>query len=69
MLRTSSCEQYESAEFLLRSVQQCVEQKVDSVVFVQHGGGAGALARSLFLEHREMAVTVVECSRFLFANR
>jgi enediyne polyketide synthase len=50
----------ETAEFLLRSVQQCVREKVGQVAFVQHGGGAGALARSLFLEHREMAVTVVD---------
>jgi enediyne polyketide synthase len=50
----------ESAEFLLRSVQRCVREKIDQIVFVQHGGGAGALARSLFLEHREMAVTVVD---------
>lgn len=50
----------EAAEFLLRSVQSCVKQKVQEVVFVQHGGGAGALARSLFLEHREMTVTVVD---------
>ena len=40
------------------------KQKIDSVVFVQHGGGAGALARSLFLEHREMAVTVVDVPDF-----
>jgi enediyne polyketide synthase len=50
----------EAAEFLLRSVQSCVNQKVEGVVFVQHGGGAGALARSLFLDHREMTVTVVD---------
>jgi enediyne polyketide synthase len=37
-----------------------VREKVDQIVFVQHGGGAGALARSLFLEHREMTVTVVD---------
>ena len=49
-----------AAEFLLRSVQSCVKQKVKDVIFVQHGGGAGALARSLFLEHREMNVTVVD---------
>jgi enediyne polyketide synthase len=54
----------EAAEFLLRSVQWCVEQKIDSVVFVQHGGGAGALARSLFLEHREMTVIVVDVPDF-----
>ncbi len=54
----------EAAEFLLRSIQQCVEQKVDSVVFIQPGGGAGALARSLFLEHREIAVTVVNVPDF-----
>jgi enediyne polyketide synthase len=50
----------ETAEFLLRSVQQCVKEKVEQVVFVEHDGGAAALARSLFLEHREMAVTVVD---------
>jgi len=49
----------ESAEFLLSSVQLCLKQKIEQIVFVQHGGSAGALARSLFLEHREMTVTVV----------
>jgi enediyne polyketide synthase len=49
----------ESAEFLLRSVQRCLREKIGQIVFVQHGGGAGALARSLFLEDRNMAVTVV----------
>ena len=54
----------DSAEFLLRSVQSCIEQKFDHVVFVQHGGIAGALARSLFLDHREMTVTVVDVPDF-----
>src|SRR6185312_11504193 len=50
----------DSPKFLLRSVQSCIKQKFDHIVFVQHSGGtAGALARSLFLEHREMTVTVV----------
>lgn len=49
----------ESAEFLLRSVQRCLREKVGQIVFVQHGG-AGAFARSLFLEHRELTVTVVD---------
>jgi enediyne polyketide synthase len=53
-----------AAEFLLRSVQQCVREKVAEVVFLQHGGGAGALARSLFLEHREITVTVVDVPEF-----
>ncbi|HEY2168711.1 MAG TPA: type I polyketide synthase, partial [Candidatus Angelobacter sp.] len=52
----------DSAEFLLRSVQCCIKQECDHIVFVQHGGTAGALARSLFLEHREMTVTVVTVS-------
>jgi enediyne polyketide synthase len=50
----------DSAEFLVRSAQQCLQEKIDDIVFVQHGGGAGALARSLFLEHREMTVAVVD---------
>src|SRR6476646_10513590 len=50
----------DAAEFLLRSVQRCVREKIDQVVFVQEGGYAGALARSLFLEHREMTVTAVD---------
>lgn len=50
----------DSAEFLLRSVQWCAREKVDQVVFIQHRGSVGALARSLFLEYREMAVTVVD---------
>jgi enediyne polyketide synthase len=49
-----------SADFLLRSVQWCVKQKIGEIVFVQHGGSAGALARSLFLEHPEIIVTVVD---------
>lgn len=50
----------ESAEFLLRTVQECLRQKMNQIVFLQSGGSsAGALARSLFLEHREMTVTVV----------
>jgi len=50
----------DSAEFLLHSMQWCVKQKIGHIVFVQHGGSAGALARSLFLEHREMTVTVAD---------
>ena len=50
----------DAAEFLLRSAQQCLKEKIDHTVFVQHGGSAGALARSLFLEHREMTVTVAD---------
>lgn len=51
----------DSADFLLRTVQECVTQKINQIVFIQSGGGsAGALARSLFLEHREMTVTVVD---------
>jgi enediyne polyketide synthase len=50
----------ESADFLLRSVQWCVKQKIQQLAFVQHGGSARALARSLFLEHPEMTVTVVD---------
>lgn len=50
----------DSADFLLRSAQWCVKQKIGQIVFVQHGGSAGALARSLFLEHAEMTVTVVD---------
>jgi enediyne polyketide synthase len=52
----------DSAEFLLRSVQWSVKQKVEQVIFVQRGGTAGALARSLFLENREIAVTVANVS-------
>ncbi len=50
----------DSAEFLLRSVQRCVREKIDQAVFVHHGGSPGALARSLFLEHRDMTITVVD---------
>lgn len=50
----------ESAEFLLHSVQKCIRQKINQIVFIQFGGGsATALARSLFLERPEMTVTVV----------
>lgn len=50
----------DSAGFLLCSLQRCVKQKIDQVVLVQNGSSAGAFARSLSLEHREMAVTVVD---------
>jgi enediyne polyketide synthase len=51
----------DSAEFLLRSVQECLRKKMNQIVFIQSGGcSAAALARSLFLEHPEMTITVVD---------
>src|SRR5262249_48583991 len=49
-----------TAEFLLRSVQAAIHRNIPQVVFVQHGGGAGALARALYLENPGLKVTVVD---------
>ncbi len=50
----------QTAEFLLQSAQAAIKQGVPGVVFVQHGGGAGALARTLYLENPGLKVTVVD---------
>ncbi|HZS26399.1 MAG TPA: type I polyketide synthase, partial [Candidatus Angelobacter sp.] len=48
-----------TAEFLLQSVQTALKQHMPQVVFVQHGGGAAALARTLYLENPNLKVAVV----------
>lgn len=49
-----------TAEFLLQSAQTAIKQHMPQVVFVQHGGGAAALARTLYLENPNLKVTVVD---------
>lgn len=49
-----------TAAFLLESVQTALQRNVRHMVFVQQGGGASALARTLYLERPAMKVTVVE---------
>lgn len=48
-----------TAEFLLQSAQTAINQHMPQVVFVQHGGGAAALARTLYLENPNLKVTIV----------
>ncbi len=48
-----------NALFLLQSAQAAIEEKRSQVVFVQHSGGAGALARTLYLENPAIKVAVV----------
>ena len=52
-----------AADFLLQSAQAALKQGLAQVVFVQHGGGAGALARTLYLENPKIRVTVVNVPR------
>ncbi|HLK52327.1 MAG TPA: type I polyketide synthase, partial [Candidatus Angelobacter sp.] len=49
----------QNAFFLLQSARVAVEQKRSQIVFVQHFGGAGALARALYLENPAIKVAVV----------
>ena len=49
-----------AAEFLLRSAQAVIRQNIPQVVFVQYGGGAAALARTLYLENPGIKVTVID---------
>ncbi|HET9283534.1 MAG TPA: SDR family NAD(P)-dependent oxidoreductase [Candidatus Angelobacter sp.] len=49
-----------TAEFLLQSAQTAVEQHIPQIVFVQHRGGAAALARTLYLENPNLKITVVD---------
>ncbi|HET9363615.1 MAG TPA: SDR family oxidoreductase, partial [Candidatus Angelobacter sp.] len=48
-----------TAEFLLQSAQTAIKQQMSQIVFVQHGGGAAALARTLYLENPNLKVTIV----------
>lgn len=48
-----------TAEFLLESVQTALKNGVQQIVFVQERAGSGALARTLYLEHPKLKVTVV----------
>ncbi len=47
------------ALFLLQSAQAAIDEKRSQVVFVQYRGGAGALARTLYLENPAIKVAVV----------
>lgn len=49
-----------AAEFLLRSAQTALQRGAAHVVFVQHGGGAGALARTLYLENPKIKMTLLD---------
>ena len=49
----------QNAFFLLQSAQAAVAKRRSQVVFVQHSGGAGALARTLYLENPTTKVAVV----------
>ncbi|HEX4603967.1 MAG TPA: SDR family NAD(P)-dependent oxidoreductase, partial [Candidatus Angelobacter sp.] len=49
----------QSALFLLQSAQVAVRQKASRIVFVQSESGAGALARTLYLENRDIRVAVI----------
>jgi enediyne polyketide synthase len=48
-----------TAAFLLQSAQAALKQGLKQIAFVQQGGGAGALARTLYLENPDSRVTVV----------
>lgn len=48
-----------TASLLVRSAQAALKQGVQQIVFVQHAPGAGALARTLFLENPKLRVAVV----------
>jgi enediyne polyketide synthase len=49
----------QTALFLLNTAQAALGQKVPQIVFVQHAGGAGALARSFYLENTGVRMAVV----------
>src|SRR5262249_45521359 len=48
-----------TASLLVQSAQTALKQGVQQIVFVQHASGAGALARTLFLENPKLRVAVV----------
>lgn len=52
-----------TAIFLVQSAQAALQQKLSQIVFVQHTGGAGAIARTLYLENPNIRVTVVNIPR------
>jgi enediyne polyketide synthase len=49
----------QAALFLLQSAQSALKAKRSQMIFVQHGDGAGALARTLYLENPATKVAVV----------
>lgn len=49
----------DAAAFLLEFVQTALKQKAQHILFLQQGGSAKALARTLYLEHPGIKVTVV----------
>ena len=48
-----------TASFLVQSAQTALKDGLRQIVFVQHAPGAGALARTLYLENPQIKVTVV----------
>jgi enediyne polyketide synthase len=48
-----------TATFLVQSAQAALQQKLSQIVFIQHKGGAGAIARTLYLENPNIRVAVV----------
>ena len=48
-----------TALFLLQSAQSALKAKRSQIIFVQHGAGAGALARTLHLENPAIKIAVV----------
>ena len=48
-----------TGNFLVQSAQAALKQGAQQIVFVQHAPGAGALARTLFLENPKLRVAVV----------
>jgi enediyne polyketide synthase len=49
----------QAAKFLLQSVKSALKLGLEQIVFVQQGGGASALARTLYLENPQIKVAVV----------
>src|SRR5262249_55986565 len=51
------------AVWLLHSAQTVLNRGAQRIVFLQAGGGASALARTLYLEHPNLKVTTVDAPR------
>ena len=49
----------QAAEFLFQAAQSALKQGLQQIIFIQHGGGASALARTLHLESPHLKVAVV----------
>lgn len=50
---------HSAAVFLLECIQNALHDRVQQIVFVQDGPGASALARTLYLEHPNLKISVV----------